>query len=254
MQSTSSIWQQPVEGVSEENCRFYHAFDFPDGSSVKGDWDLRGRAEDYLGKVVVTGKRVLDLGAASGFMSFEMEKMGANVVSADVASAVQYTKVPYYDEPESKLAGAEAGLKRMKNSYWFAREKYSAQTSVYHGDLFNLPSQIGRFDIGFIGQILIHNRDPIGLIQAVAELTDDILIIAEGMHNDSKPFATIVPTLELEGKFRPHGWFRFSTGALNQLLNCMGFDVIHSQVMEYKCCIRQTSTPITTIVSKRRIL
>jgi len=40
-------------------------------------WDLRGQFEGYTGRVDVRGKRFLEIGAASGFVSFEAEKRGA---------------------------------------------------------------------------------------------------------------------------------------------------------------------------------
>src|SRR5207249_7736437 len=47
-------------------------------------WDLRGGVDEYLGKVAFEGQRVLEIGPASGFLTFEMEKRGADVVSVEV--------------------------------------------------------------------------------------------------------------------------------------------------------------------------
>ena len=52
--------------LEEGDCDFYHAVDLPDGRSIDGPWDLRGRELDYLGGVEVGGSRVLELGPASG--------------------------------------------------------------------------------------------------------------------------------------------------------------------------------------------
>ena len=67
----SDIYAQPrtVAGVSE--CDFYHVMDLPDVGTVGGEWDLRQTVHDYLGRFPFQGKRVLDVGAASGFLTFE---------------------------------------------------------------------------------------------------------------------------------------------------------------------------------------
>ena len=38
---------------------------------VHGQWDLLGKFEEYVGGVEVAGKSVLDVGTATGFLSFE---------------------------------------------------------------------------------------------------------------------------------------------------------------------------------------
>src|SRR4051812_37484330 len=73
---------QPVAGVGD--CWFYHVMDLPGAGKVGGQWDLRGQVDEYLGGFDFRGKRVLDVGAASGFLTFEMEKRGADVVSFDM--------------------------------------------------------------------------------------------------------------------------------------------------------------------------
>jgi hypothetical protein len=59
-----------------EDCFFYHAMDLPEFGLVPAHWDLRGRFDDYVGGVGVAGKSVLDIGTATGFLSFEAEKLG----------------------------------------------------------------------------------------------------------------------------------------------------------------------------------
>jgi len=49
---------------------WYHAVELPDGQVLPGAWDLRGHEEAYLGGVDVAGKRVLELGPATGYLTF----------------------------------------------------------------------------------------------------------------------------------------------------------------------------------------
>jgi hypothetical protein len=63
---------EKVEDVAD--CYFYHTMELPGYGVINGDWDLRHGVDDYLGNVTFAGKRVLEIGPASGFLAFEMEK------------------------------------------------------------------------------------------------------------------------------------------------------------------------------------
>jgi 2-polyprenyl-3-methyl-5-hydroxy-6-metoxy-1,4-benzoquinol methylase len=70
-----------------EDCWFYHVMDLPGLGTVNhfGRWDLRGRFDEYTGFIPVAGRTLVDVGSASGFLTFEAEKRGAVVTSFDVA-------------------------------------------------------------------------------------------------------------------------------------------------------------------------
>src|SRR5213078_133228 len=71
-----------------DECWFYHVMDLPEVGIVNhpGSWDLRGRFDEYIGHTPVAGKTLLDVGTASGFLTFEAERRGATVTSFDVSS------------------------------------------------------------------------------------------------------------------------------------------------------------------------
>lgn len=56
--------------TSTEACDFYHVVDLPDGMTTRGQWDFRKTTDLYLGNVDFAGKRVIEIGPASGFLSF----------------------------------------------------------------------------------------------------------------------------------------------------------------------------------------
>src|SRR6266403_2835052 len=92
------VYAQPIAVRGPEECVFYHALDLPSFGAVEGHWDLRGRFDEYVGYTDLRDKTVLDVGTASGFLSFEAEKRGATVVSIDASSARPWDRVPF---PES---------------------------------------------------------------------------------------------------------------------------------------------------------
>ena len=77
-----------------QECVFYHSIDLPGIGSVKGEWDLRGKFDEYIGSIDVSGKTVLDVGTASGFLTFEAEKRGATVFSFDADGPERIQMVP----------------------------------------------------------------------------------------------------------------------------------------------------------------
>src|SRR6185295_5902899 len=95
-----SLLVEPRFVDSVADCFFYHTMDLPEFGVVRGQWDLRGRFDDYVGGVPVAGKSVLDIGTATGFLSFEAERLGASrVLSFDLGDARQQRFIPFKNKP-----------------------------------------------------------------------------------------------------------------------------------------------------------
>src|SRR5262245_47741399 len=80
------------------DCDFYHVMEIPGHGVMDGAWDLRGRVDEYLGHVPLAGRRVLEIGPASGFLTFEMEGRGASVVAVELSDEHAWDFVPYPDD------------------------------------------------------------------------------------------------------------------------------------------------------------
>ena len=172
-------YSQPLVVQSPEDCYFYHCFDLPGLGTVGGDWDLRPCIDAYLGNYPFSGKRVLDVGTASGFLTFEMEKRGATVVSFDMEDGGQWNMVPHFGAQEtlqSTLDGSRRAHQRLKNAYWFCHRHLSSRAQAYYGDVYNLPSDLGHFDVALFGMILSHLRDPFQALYSASRLTDAIVV------------------------------------------------------------------------------
>jgi SAM-dependent methyltransferase len=79
-----ALTQQHVEMLTKKGC--YHSLELLDGTVIPGHISveaLRGRIESFPIPRDLTGMRVLDTGAASGWNSFEMERRGASVMAVD---------------------------------------------------------------------------------------------------------------------------------------------------------------------------
>ena len=82
---------------SIDDCAFYHSMTIPGHGEVKGEWDLRGREKEYLGNIDLAGKKVLEIGTASGHLCFWMEQQGADVTGYDLSEKQEWDIVPYHD-------------------------------------------------------------------------------------------------------------------------------------------------------------
>ena len=70
-QAVEAPYAEPREVTSLDECYFYHSMTIPGYGLVRGPWDHREGVDAYLGNVDLQGKRVLEVGTASGFFCFE---------------------------------------------------------------------------------------------------------------------------------------------------------------------------------------
>ena len=210
-----------MEDVAD--CYFYHTMELPGRGVIEGrDWDLRGRVDEYLGNVDFAGQRVLEIGPASGFLTFEMEKRGADVISVEVTDEHGWDFVPYPDARLEEVFGPRRiVMQQLKNSYWFSHAALQSKAKVYYGDAYNLPAALGEFDIAVMGAVLLHCRDPLRIVEQCGKRAKS-LIIVDKFHPDLEgaPVCRLAPTPE---NFLWHTWWHFSTQFFTQFLAVMGF-------------------------------
>jgi SAM-dependent methyltransferase len=230
--------------------------DLPGIGLVEGQWDLRGRLNDYLAGVPVSGKRVLDVGAASGFLSFEMERAGAQVVSFDADVADRIAMLPFKNSlfttnRQQWVTNTNAYLERLKNSYWMAHRLYNSKNKAFYGDVYDLPDSIGTFDTAVIGQILVHLRDPITALSSIAARCANTLIIVEGMVDSQDRIAKFFARAEGGPEWI---WWQYSTGLYIELMEIMGFEVVEIVEHQYPCNheYAKGSVALKSLVARRK--
>ena len=209
-------------------CYFYHTMDLPGLGTVDGGWDLRGRFAAYTGEVCFAGCRVLDVGAATGFLSFEAERAGAReVVSFDLDSAARQDLLPfagslYVTDHPAWVARQSRVFETWKNGYWLAHRLLGSHARAVYGDVYRLPDGLGRFDAVICGAILEHLVDPLSALRAVADLSDDVVVINTDYLDTPAPLA-----LFLGSPARPSDDFtfwRYSIALYDDVMAIMGFE------------------------------
>ena len=112
---------------ARQDCSFYHSFDLAEGEVI-GQWDLRQHAAQYLGGVSLDQHSVLEVGPASGFLSFYMESQGARVTCVEPPLSYLWDTVPFegYDFAAWRREFT-AEIQKVRNSFWYGRvQKVSA--------------------------------------------------------------------------------------------------------------------------------
>ncbi len=176
--SKSEVYVEPrvVEEMSQ--CYFYHTMDLPGHGTTDGEWDLRPGLEDYLGGVSFDGKRVLEIGTASGCCCFWMEKQGAEVVAYDLSPDHSWDVVPFARQDSRQIvAERKARMEEINNAYWLAHRSYGSKARVVYGNVYGVPREIGCVDIATLCLVLPHVRDPFLALQNALRLTRETAIV-----------------------------------------------------------------------------
>lgn len=236
-----------VEDVA--NCYFYHTMELPGHGLIEGrDWDLRGRVDEYLGNADFAGQRVLEVGPASGFLTFEMEKRGADVVSVEVTDEHGWDFVPYPPQRLEQVFGPRGiVMQQLKNSYWFSHAALNSKARVYYGDVYNLPLSLGEFDIAVMGSVLLHCRDPLRIIEQCEKKAKSLIITDMFYPNlEGAAVCRLVPTPQ---NFVWHTWWHFSTQFFTQFLAVLGFTM--TQTSTHQQYHRGRAYTLFTILGRR---
>lgn len=238
------------DGVSFEDCDFYHTVDIPGRGVVRGQWDLRQHVDEYLGGYQFVGKRVLEVGPASGFLTFEMERRGAEVVALEVPDDPGWDFVPFPDEVLRPIfAPRRQHMTRIKNSFWFMHNCNHSKARLCYGNSSQIPDSLGSFDVAVMASVLLHCERPVRIIAECAKRAGT-LIVTEIYRQELEghPVCSLVPTAENKAW---DTWWQFSTDFFRQYFGVLGFGntsiVRHEQILENS----RIAVPFFTIVAQR---
>ena len=261
----NSVYATPRRVSSMDECTFYHTMELPGVGTIQGLWDLRGAEEQYLGSVDLTGKRVLEIGPASGFLSFYMERKGANVVTLDLDEHQEWDVVPYaHVDWKGWHEERKRGLETLNNSFWYCHQAFSSKVQAVYGSVYAVPKEIGEVDVSVMACVLLHLRDPFLALQNILNLTEDKVIITETFYprfalgfvvelmariGIRLPMCTFIPKNR-----RPEmgTWWWFAPEVLRQFLSVLGFTK-HRTTYHFRARHGGRRQLLYTIVAERTV-
>jgi tRNA (mo5U34)-methyltransferase len=213
---------------------WYHRIDLGGGIETPGHFRMADWLPHYRFPERLDGKRVLDVGASSGFFSYEFERRGAaEVVAVELPSWAAHDWTPRYRRELAARSAAEAqdvDRVAMRDGFTLVGEALGSTRvrrvwkSIYELD----PDELGTFDIVFSGAMLMHVRDPIlGIQRMRACCRDDgrlIVSISTGaMMDATEPVARFV------GEWNQCNWWQMSPAALDAVLTASDFGTIENR-------------------------
>lgn len=229
---------------------WYHTVDLGDGLVTPGLHDYRSSIDEFCFRDDMSGMNVLDVGSATGFFSFEFEKRGANVVSVEVPSLAEVDRFPYQDAARTapKLAAMLSGHSSQSSDdfetvfnqaspedfyhhvldgpFKFCAEALGSQVQRRYASIYDLSHATlgaGKFDLVFLGDLLLHMMHPLNALAAVAPLCDGTLVISQHLPTSlgSRP-----AVLYVGGDSPDHDhstWWYPNRACFEQILRKLGF-------------------------------
>jgi tRNA (mo5U34)-methyltransferase len=222
----------PAQLTDDELRRFlnqrewYHTIELRPGVETPGWFDTRPVAA-ALPWPDLSGKRCLDVGTFEGFWAYEMRRRGAtDVVAIDILDPRQW------DWPVGSSAAAlEAVGKRKQNGEGFAIVNDLLGASIEHHELsvYDLDAEtVGRFDMVYVGSLLLHLRDPVRALERIRSVCHDDarMLVVDAIDLELSLRHPRRPLAELDGLGRPW-WWKPNLAGLARMVTAGGFDVVH---------------------------
>jgi tRNA (mo5U34)-methyltransferase len=204
--------------------QWYHTLELAPGVVTPGMLDTRPVVARIPFPASLAGARCLDVGTFNGFWAFEMERRGADeVVAIDVLDPERWDW-PVGSDPEviaaiGRRQAGGAGFEVAKRALGSSVRRLDR--SVYQLD----EREDGRFDLVYLGSLLLHLRDPVGALERVRGVCGGTLIVVDGIDLPLSLLFPRHPVARLDGRGRPWWWYS-NAAAVGRMLEAAGFEVV----------------------------
>lgn len=205
---------------------WYHTLELAPGLVTPGWLDHRQVLPSIPLPASLAGKRCLDVGTFNGFWAFEMERRGAKeVIAVDVVDHRRWDWPIRSDQATVARLG-----ERMAGGTGFEIARSALGSSVQRLDrsVYELDAnELGRFDLVYVGSLLVHLRDPVRAIERILSVCCGEMVVVDGIDLPQSLRHPRLPTARLDGRGRPWWWYP-NLAALGRLVEVGGFDHVRT--------------------------
>jgi hypothetical protein len=133
---------------------------------------------------------------------------------------------------DEEMSTRKDWVRRVNNSFWLAHRVFNSRAKVVYGTVYDIPEDIGRFDICTFGSILLHLRDPFLALQCATAHVDGTAIVTDVpiFPIGSDPvfnllarhrFARFLP--DAAARKPGDAWWNLSPALVSEFLRVLGF-------------------------------
>ena len=226
---------------------WYHAVDLGDGLVTPGLYDFRGSLERFAFPEEMTGMRVLDVGSATGFFTFEFARRGAQVTSVELPSLESLDRFPgqtveqsidkieHMLDPTREWTGRKEPAAARAAKYYdllldgpfrFCQERLNAEVDRCYASVYDLtPQKLGGadFDLVFIGDVLLHTLHPLQALAAVVPLCAGTLVVSQFVPETTDERPAMLYVGGADPAIDDISWWWPNQACLEELLGKFGF-------------------------------
>ncbi len=199
-----------------ERYPWYHTLELGGGVLTPGMFDHRPVLDRYGLPDDLSGLRCLDVATMDGFWAFEMERRGAQSVTA-----IDLEDPEDLDWPASLRTGHDKSLDETKAER-FTLVKRALGSSVERMVLsaYELSPQLGTFDFVFCGDLLLHLKDPITPVERIRSVCTGSALITSVIKRFR--FGEKRALAELDG-IDHFEWWTTNLAGLERIVRAAGF-------------------------------
>ena len=204
--------------------QWYHTMELAPGVETPGWHDTRPVVSEIPFPASLEGKRCLDVGTFDGFWAFEMERRGASeVIAIDILDPEEW------DWPagsEAEVVEAIGQRKAGGLGFELARRELGSSVQRLERSVYDVnESDMGRFDLIYLGSLLVHLRDPVRALERLRSVCDGTMIVVDGIDLPLSLLLPKVPVATLDARGRPWWWYPNQAGQA-RMIEAGGFELI----------------------------